>query len=1698
MLRSLKYVWLLIAVVLLATALPAWAAPVLFGISPTSGYPGTQVTYTGTGFGATQGGGSVWLGNKLAGSIVSWSNTQIVAVVAATAATGSASVQQGTWSNSIAFTVIAPNITSVSPTSAYQGNQVTITGTNFGATQGTGSVWLGNKLAGSIVSWSNTQIVANVAATALSGSVQVQQMGVWGNSVAFTVITPNVTSVSPTTAYPGAQVTIAGTNFGATQGTGSVWLGNKLAGSIVSWSNTQIVATVAATAASGSASVQQGGVWSNSTAFTVIAPSLTSVSPTTARAGDSITLTGTNFGASQGTGSVWLGSKLAGSIVSWSNTQIVATVASGAVTGNAIVQQGGVWSNSIALTVLTPTLTSIDPDTARAGDSITLTGTNFGATQGTGSVWLGSKLAGSIVSWSNTQIVAIVASGSIPGTAQVQQGGVWSNNIAFTVIIPIVTVLSDTSGRPGEFLALNGTGFGDTQGDGKVWIGTKYATVASWSDTLVYATVALDAESGNAQIYQNGVWSNTLPFDVVDCPVAEDPDDLDPEDVVWIDDDGVPAGTTVGSEGIVWDSYQKMHGTMAFHAVDAGQGTVGLRTVSFTGLNASIAANHTLFLDVLSEECAPAQQVIVTWQTDDGPRTAYWGTNVQNLGSEAVQISEDLEAGYWQRLQVDPHDLDMIGRTVTGITVEHVDGRVWFDYIGVNVPPPCGPPAPADVTEELNPLDVVFVEDAFPAGTTVGAPGIVWDTTYHAGGTQSFTHASPDFEQPQAISLTGFDPSFPVNRNDTLFVWVLIDGCEIPRQLKVTWKTSAGDKVVWYGSNGDFYGTGGVYGGSMPQVGQWRRLAVTANALNIYNGSIDGVVLENYGGHVWWDHAGHTLGNGCLTESWQDRPNTLHNDDELWIDEAFPAGSTLDAPGLEWSDRQRSTGDLSFNYPSLDSHAPQHISLQGFAPIEIDPEGFLFAYIFQNQCNPPLQIALTWATSAGPKSAYWGPNLLNVTGVDMGPLPTRRRSWERLEVPASLLGIEEGDTVTGFTIDQYGGHSFFDTIGARSECILTEIAAVNDFEPADMVRIDDTSPVGVVAHDVDFVTDQKTSGTASFTSTDSDPAGVNTFSFDFPANFFELVEGDSILFYVLLDPCNPPREIRFKFTGAELTSAIAYGDPIIDPGYMYGPILPSGVWQRVEIPISGFRPEVPGPVTLEIAAVDGRIWIDRFGKSCSATPTIENRSIDDGDVFWFESELPAGATATPGIVWEPERALGSTSSFTSVNASSYGTHTIDLSDLGPHLIGSDDSLIFYAHTDHCPPSSQIAVTWHLENGQTRSAWWGGASGTGHHGGDVVLGWGRYMVPATTLDIVGEEVVGITFVNEGGRASYNRVGVHAPACIAATATAPVLPPGEVVWFEDGWSTSAAPQYTDGRWDPRQHASGTAAVTAETYGQFQSGLVAAQNFTGTPLPALQAGSEVVMWVFIDPCDIPEYIQIAWTTSLGSRTFYWGSTPNIYGTPMGPMPAAGSWARLAMPVDAELDGAIPTGILASWHSAQVWFDRIGATSGTCAANPVVPILPTAAQTWMEDELPAGATGSSGTWVTTQYASGTHSLLSAGAGRQTFEISVPAWSVGASESLGFTMLVDPCAETPREIVVSYLNTETGQWARAFWGTDIIGAEGAPVNLNMGAVPAADEWQVIELDPSLLGLETDDIIGLRIETIGGRVWFDYFNTHTP
>ena len=406
-----------------------------------------------------------------------------MAIVAAGAATGNVVVTVGgVASNGYPFTVgTAPTITGLSPTVGPVNTLISISGANFGSSVGTSTITL-NGVAAPIIAWTPTLIGVRVPSGAATGPVVITVGGVPSNSVAFTVAAaPVVTSATPASGAAGRQVTVTGTGFGSTRGSGMVWLGSTL-GMVVSWSDTQIVAVVASNAQTGTAQVRQNGMWSNSPVLSVTTATVTNVSPTSGPPGTVVTVTGSGFGTSQGSGQIWLGTAY-GVVQSWTDTQIVATVAPGAPfgsaqsqsqsmqsrlrsgererlrkgglrsrgpqrpvdhatvqpaevggsgSGNIQVLQHGVSSNSWPFTVNALHIASISPTSAAPGTSVIITGTGFGALQGSGAVWLGS-LAGQVLSWTDTQIVATVTAGSLTGMGRVQQSGTWSNALTLTM-----------------------------------------------------------------------------------------------------------------------------------------------------------------------------------------------------------------------------------------------------------------------------------------------------------------------------------------------------------------------------------------------------------------------------------------------------------------------------------------------------------------------------------------------------------------------------------------------------------------------------------------------------------------------------------------------------------------------------------------------------------------------------------------------------------------------------------------------------------------------------------------------------------------------------------------------------------------------------------------------------------------------------------------------------------------------------------------------------------------------------------------------------------------------------------------------------------------------------------------------------------------------------------------------------------------
>jgi RHS repeat-associated protein len=261
-----------------------------------------------------------------------------------------------------ATSLAAPVISSVSANANTTGTPVTITGSGFGATQGTSTVKFFGVTATQISSWSATSIVAVLPSVANGqATVVVTVGGVASNTMIFAVMNPLTYSLMPSSGVVGTAVTVWGSNFGSTQGTSTATF-NGISAQISSWGNFSIVAVVPAGVPNGNINVKVtvGGLASNTQTFAVSAnPSISmvamslgsySISANSAPVYQDVDVIGVNFGASQGASTITFNGVPAVASF-WSATSITAAVPSGATTGNVVVTVNGIASNGVAFMV---------------------------------------------------------------------------------------------------------------------------------------------------------------------------------------------------------------------------------------------------------------------------------------------------------------------------------------------------------------------------------------------------------------------------------------------------------------------------------------------------------------------------------------------------------------------------------------------------------------------------------------------------------------------------------------------------------------------------------------------------------------------------------------------------------------------------------------------------------------------------------------------------------------------------------------------------------------------------------------------------------------------------------------------------------------------------------------------------------------------------------------------------------------------------------------------------------------------------------------------------------------------------------------------------------------------------------------------------------------------------------------------------
>ncbi len=166
-----------------------------------------------------------------------------------------------------------------------------------------------------------------------------------------------VGNMSDTTATYPSTVTVSGTGFGSVQGTGSVTVGGVTA-TIVSWSDTSIEFQIPNGASLGEQTVvvtNDSGASASGTTPISIVPAIYAVTPSSVAPGESVTLSGWNFGTLDDSSQVMIDDAFI-SPDSWGNVSITFTVPLEAAeqSYSVVVVVGGQTSNALTLTVAVP------------------------------------------------------------------------------------------------------------------------------------------------------------------------------------------------------------------------------------------------------------------------------------------------------------------------------------------------------------------------------------------------------------------------------------------------------------------------------------------------------------------------------------------------------------------------------------------------------------------------------------------------------------------------------------------------------------------------------------------------------------------------------------------------------------------------------------------------------------------------------------------------------------------------------------------------------------------------------------------------------------------------------------------------------------------------------------------------------------------------------------------------------------------------------------------------------------------------------------------------------------------------------------------------------------------------------------------------------------------------------------------------
>ncbi|MBI5820329.1 MAG: RHS repeat-associated core domain-containing protein [Verrucomicrobia bacterium] len=417
---------------------------------------------------------------------------------------------------------------------------------------------------------------------------------------------------------------------------------------------------------------------------------------------------------------------------------------------------------------------------------------------------------------------------------------------------------------------------------------------------------------------------------------------------------------------------------------------------------------------------------------------------------------------------------------------------------------------------------------------------------------------------------------------------------------------------------------------------------------------------------------------------------------------------------------------------------------------------------------------------------------------------------------------------------------------------------------------------------------------------------------------------------------NIPKDTNWHYQMVTATSAV-YGIEFQYPIAAFGSSVggtPLHVGQSYSFgAYSGYPPVAYASNTV----ADFRIKVfDRSSSSVVGSIPIYAPRKPTGTTIWCDDEWPSGAA----VVRTGNETWAWTNSPTPI--SGYWAHKSEMaSALHYHGFtnatqvitpGNGDSLFAYVYLDPANPPQQIELVWTV-GGYCCSAYWGasganslfGLGSDSHRIGSLPSTgqWVRLEVPVSTLGLEGVRLDGILYALDSGAATWDAAGI-------------VSTTEEVIWWGDGWcpvNAGLIGNAVTAEWvnsDPTP-ISGSYALQVTATQDPADHYFGVQNATQVITPG--HGDSLFAYVYLDPGDTPQEIELLWQCSQGWVSAYWGTDSellpyvSISSHYMGPLPSTGQWVRLEVPASTlELEGVPLSGLCYAVDSGKATWNATG----------------------------------------------------------------------------------------------------------------------------------------------------------------------------